>query len=201
MHRKLSRKYKELGVTHIVGIDEAGRGALAGPVSVGAVKMSVEYYPTWLQGIKDSKKLSPKKREEWLQKLEQDSNIQSAYALIDNMHIDTKGIVSAVKEGIASVLNKVSADPACCVIVLDGGIKAGSEYTQQETIIKGDEKVACIALASITAKVHRDAYMVELDAVYPEYQFARHKGYGTKLHKKAIEKHGISNQHRITFCQ
>lgn len=200
MHRKLSRKYKKMGVTHIVGIDEAGRGALAGPVSVGAVKMSVEYYPTWLQGIQDSKKLSPKKREEWLQKLEQDSNIQSAYALIDNKHIDTKGIVSAVKVGIARVLKKVSANPACCVIVLDGGIKAGSEYTQQETIIKGDENVACIALASITAKVHRDAYMVELDEVYPEYQFARHKGYGTKLHKKAIRKHGISNKHRITFC-
>ena len=200
LHRKLSKKYAQKGIEYIVGIDEAGRGALAGPVAVGAVKMRVEYFPLWLKAIKDSKKLSPKQRVAWLTKLESDAHIESAYALIGNNHIDTKGIVSAVSLGIARVLKMVSADPASSVILLDGGIHAPKEYTLQETIIKGDEKVACIALASITAKVHRDAYMVKLGNKLPQYQFARHKGYGTKLHQQMIKKHGLSNQHRVTFC-
>ncbi len=186
-------------MTHIVGIDEAGRGALAGPVSVGAVKMSIDYYPKWLQGIKDSKMLSPKKREEWLQTLERDTNIEQVYALIDNNHIDTKGIVSAVREGIDRVLKELALDSNKTLVVLDGGIYAPEKFVHQETIIKGDEKVAVIGLASIVAKVMRDRYMCALEKE-TIYHFSTHKGYGTKLHKEAIKKHGLSNQHRKTFC-
>jgi ribonuclease HII len=190
--------------THIIGVDEAGRGALAGPVAVGAVLVLRDFNWAQVKGVADSKKLSPKKREEIFliaKKLEKEGKLKYAVALVSEKVIDQKGITFAVREGINRALATLAPDPRHTYIKLDGLLHAPIEFKNQKTIIKGDVTEKEISLASIMAKVTRDRYMVRLSKKYPEYKFDVHKGYGTLLHRKNIKKSGISVIHRTTFTR
>lgn len=187
----------------IVGIDEAGRGPLAGPASVACVAIHSDEVQRAFPIVRDSKKLSPKKREVWFEeilRLKKEGALSYASDLIGADIIDTKGITHAIKQGVVIVLAEVNV-PTDTQILLDGGLKAPQEYTNQKTIIRGDEKELAIALASVVAKVTRDRYMIELAQTYPEYGFEIHKGYGTKKHIQAIVEKGLSVVHRKTFCR
>jgi len=188
---------------YIVGIDEAGRGPLAGPVSVGVVAVPALFQFSIFQKLKDSKKLSEKRREEiclQLETLKKSGDIKFLVGLIGNEVIDKNGISYAIKSGIDGILKKLALDPGETKIFLDGALRAPSDFPQ-ETIIKGDEKIPVISLASICAKVTRDRYMKKIASIYPEYGFDIHMGYGTKKHIEAIKKYGLSKLHRKTFCK
>jgi len=200
---------------HIVGIDEVGRGPLAGPVAVCALcicqnkilNQKTKFAMANFKSFKDSKKLSHSQRLEWLEKInfERDKgNIIYKVCFQSNKVIDTKGLVYAINKALASSLEDIKINgilPTDCQVLLDGGLHAPKEYKNQETIIKGDEKKLAIALASIVAKVTRDEMMVKFDRKYPQYGFAQHKGYGTKNHYQAILKKGISPLHRRSFLK
>lgn len=186
-----------------IGIDEVGRGPLAGPVTVCAAAFR-ERKPRYLAGIKDSKKLSAKKRKKWLERFlikEKDGEIKFAVSSVSSEKIDEIGIVSAVHLAIENCLAALPCDPAFCNVLLDGGIKAPKEYSYQETMIRGDEKERIIAAASIIAKIDRDALMTEFSKKFPEYGFEKHKGYGTRAHYEAIKKHGQCEIHRKSYLK
>ncbi len=188
----------------LIGIDEAGRGPLAGPVSVGAFAFLKPTASQLFKGVKESKQLSEKKREEWFFKIKQAKNrgdIDFHVTLKSNEVIDTKGLSHAIKSALASSLEALNFKPAKCLVLLDGGLKAPAEYCNQKTIIKGDEKKMVIALASICAKVTRDRLMNKLAMRYPNYGFEIHKGYGTKKHYAAIGEFGITKWHRRSFLK
>lgn len=190
-------------IDYIIGIDEAGRGPLAGPVSVGICIAPHDFDFTIFKNLKDSKKLSEKRRVEILAQMKELQNtktINFSVALVSNKMIDDKGIAFAITSAIKALLNKINIEPHKVKILLDGGLRAPDEYIYQETIIKGDEKEPVISLASIAAKVTRDLHMIKLANDYPEYGFEIHKGYGTAKHREAIKKHGQSIVHRRTFC-
>lgn len=181
----------------IVGIDEAGRGPLAGPVSIGAVaaKICNFQFPIF-KGIKNSKKLSAKKRGEWAKIIK--ANFEYYNILISHKVIDKIGISKAIYIGVEKVLAKF--DTKIDLVLLDGLLKAPENY-KQKTIIKGDEKIPLISAASIIAKTARDKKMVAFHKKFPQYCFDRHKGYGTKLHYKKLKKHGVCPIHRRTFLK
>lgn len=187
----------------VVGIDEAGRGPLAGPVSVGLIKVPVDFDWTLVPGVGDSKKISEKKREiifETAKELSKQGLIEYSVKSVSAKSIDAKGISAAIVRAIASGIEELTLNPEDTIIKLDGSLKAPKEFTQ-ETIIGGDGKELVIGLASIMAKVTRDRYMLKLAAEFPEYHFAQHKGYGTKAHREAIAALGFSSQHRQSFCK
>ncbi len=187
----------------IVGVDEAGRGPLAGPVSVGVVSIPIKT-KLLFEGLTDSKKLSEKRREEWFQKIQEwnrEGKLQYAVSLVSSSIIDKKGIVFAINLGMSRCVRKLGINPKQTLVLLDGSLHAPKEFLHQRTIIKGDEKISVISLASIVAKVTRDRYMVKLAMKYPEYAFDVHKGYGTFIHRMAIKKSGISKIHRKTFLR
>lgn len=194
-------------ISHIIGIDEAGRGPLAGPVAVGAVKikghrMSSKMSSKSLPKLKDSKKLSEKQREIWFEFLKEEKNkgnLNFAVALVSEKLIDKQGIVKAIKIGISRCLKLLSPITSSTLTLLDGSLKAPSEFKNQKTIIRGDESEPIISLASIAAKVTRDRHMMNLAKKYPGYGLEVHKGYGTKKHYKAIKKLGISVIHRKSY--
>lgn len=188
----------------IVGIDEAGRGPIAGPVTVAAVAFLKPFDVTRLTGVKDSKKLSEKKREYFRAIVEELSNegcIKFAVHSSEAKIIDSKGIVFAIQLSLSSVLNTLSLPPSSCFIKLDGSLKAPSVYKRQETIIKGDESELPITLAGIMAKTTRDRNMLTYAKQYPEYGFEHHKGYGTKMHYQALTSLGACELHRTTFLK
>jgi ribonuclease HII len=190
-------------VDYIIGIDEAGRGPLAGPVAIGLCVVPVGFDFSIFNNLKDSKKLSEKRREEvfsQMKVLQKEKKLNFGVALVSNNIIDDRGISFAINSGIEGLLKKVKIDTKSVRVLLDGGLKAPQEYTNQETIIKGDEKEAVISLASICAKVMRDHHMTKLALEYPEYGFDIHKGYGTKKHIEVIKKYGLSIVHRRSFC-
>ena len=203
--------------SYIIGIDEAGRGPLAGPVAIGAVIWKKDFYKNITKGDrnalleiknKDSKKLSPEQREVWFEKIKvwkEAGELDFHVALISNTIIDSKGISFAIKKGIQECLNKIlstsNINPDTCLVLLDGSLKAPAEFLYQKTIIKGDEKEQVISLASIAAKVTRDKKMLELAKKYPNYSLEIHKGYGTTLHRNSLKKYGLSMVHRRSFCR
>lgn len=189
---------------YIVGIDEAGRGPLAGPVSVGVVIAEESFIKeiAKFKNLHDSKKLSPQKRDLWYEKIEimkKDGKINFAVSLIDSRVIDKQGISECIKMGIKRGLKKLSPKPENTQVLLDGGLRAPKYFRIQKTIIKGDETVPIISLASIVAKVRRDRRMDALSLRYPKYDFHIHKGYGTKEHYKALKKYGLCDIHRRSF--
>lgn len=192
----------------IIGIDEAGRGPLAGPVSVAATMFLKEDEKKLLRVFapikgKDSKKLSEKQRDFWFGVIErevQSGRLKVAQAFVGAKIIDAKGIVPAVRMGIAKVLTELGVNPMETQVLLDGSLKAPAEYKNQKTIIRGDEKELAISLASIIAKVVRDEKMRSLAKKYPAYGFDKHKGYGTREHREAIEKWGLCEEHRRSYC-
>lgn len=190
---------------YVVGIDEVGRGPIAGPVTIGIVVISKKHYTkllhTELYGVKDSKKLSAIQRKVWEKKCNalQKEGILSYTILSGNQkEIDTKGIAVVIRSLIKKGLTKYTYKKMH--ILLDGGLRAPEEYSQ-ETIIKGDSIHPIISLASILAKEHRDRYMHRMDMKYKGYGFITHVGYGTKKHYEAIDRLGLCVLHRKSFLR
>lgn len=183
---------------YVVGIDEAGRGPLAGPVAIGAVLTSNLRLTTnnILKNIKDSKKISAKQRIEWFKILKK--NFECHCVFVSHKTIDKININKATFLGVKKILKKFKKKPD--LVLLDGSLRAPEKY-KQKTIIKGDEKIPIISAASIIAKVVRDRKMIRLHKKFPKYSFDKHKGYGTKLHYKKIRKNGLSKIHRRSFCK
>ncbi len=177
----------------IAGIDEAGRGPLAGPVVCACVVMPLGQR---IEGINDSKKLSPKKREELYEKIIEFA-IDYSIIEVDEKTIDEINILQATRLGMKKALEGLKIKPD---IVLIDAVKIDTDLPQ-DSIIHGDALSYNIAAASILAKVHRDRHMVELDKKYPEYNFAKHKGYGTKAHIEALKKYGKCEIHRESFIK
>jgi len=223
---KETTKYK-------IGIDEVGRGPIAGPVCVASFMMRHNYelpinnYEFKLPKLRDSKKLSKKQRELWFNFLKgekEKGNCDFAVSFVSGENIDKFGIAKCIQKALDQSLDKIvtqnnlnfrrftqstgaytdenlnnSAPQKEFQIYLDGGLHAPKEYTNQETIIKGDELHPVISLASIVAKVSRDRVMEKYGKEYPDYGFEKHAGYGTKAHYEAIKKFGFTPIHRKTF--
>ena len=197
-------------IKYIIGIDEVGRGPLAGPVAVCAFLIKDNSFLTGLAckklpKLRDSKKLSKKQREVWFEYLK----VAKTFGLCDFVisfvspeNIDKFGIAKCIQKALNESLLKITANSKSLKaynVFLDGGLKAPAEYVNQETIIKGDELHPVISMASIVAKVSRDAVMTKYGKVYPEYGFERHSGYGTRAHYEAIKAHGQTPIHRKSF--
>lgn len=194
----------------LIGIDEAGRGPLAGPVAVGVVCVSPDFNWSHIPGVDDSKKLTPQKREEIFRQacvLQQERKLAFAVAMVSAASIDAIGIVPSVRKAMRIALHKLKSElhfeEAFCQVKLDGSLRAPEEFLYQETIIGGDAQEKVIGLASIAAKVTRDRHMSRLSAraAYAPYCFEQHKGYGTAHHRKLILTLGVSDVHRKSYCQ
>jgi ribonuclease HII len=183
-------KAQEKGFKIIAGVDEAGRGPLAGPVVAAAVVLT-KYVK--LEGLDDSKKMSPKKREKFFPKIQEMPN---AVAIVGQEIIDNINILQATKLAMKEAVAKLMITPD--IILIDGNQKINSPI-EQWTIVKGDAKSLSIAAASVLAKVTRDRLMEEYDQQYPQYEFSRHKGYGTQRHRNLIAKYGPCPIHRKSF--
>jgi ribonuclease HII len=188
----------------ILGIDEVGRGPIAGPVTLGlvyasprVVRLARELY------IRDSKAFSSKKREQWFDRIlswQEKGWCTYVTASVSAPVIDRRGIMWAIRKAMARGLSRVEA-LVHTKIFLDGGLYAPKKFIDQETIIKGDTKIEVIAMASIMAKVTRDRYMVRQDKKFPDYGFAQHKGYGTKRHYVMLQEKGVCSLHRTTWLK
>jgi len=178
----------------ICGIDEAGRGPLAGPVVAGAVILPKD---ARIMYINDSKKLSEKRREE-LFDIIMDSAVSVGVGIVDAARIDEINILQATYEAMRQAVNKLEPQPD---ILLNDAVTIPGLAMKQVPIIKGDAKSISIACASVIAKVTRDRMMYEYDKLYPEYGFAKHKGYGTAQHIAAVKEFGASPIHRLTFIK
>lgn len=186
-----------------IGVDEVGRGPLAGPVTVCAFGVPHNFDMHQLAGITDSKQLTPQARNEWallLRQARQRGEVAYCIASVGAQTIDRVGIAQALRRAVARSLRGLEADPQQTDIRLDGALHAPQRYQVQQTIIKGDVTEPLISAASVLAKVHRDAYMVRQAKEYPVYGFEQHKGYGTSMHREAIRRHGASALHRKSFC-
>jgi ribonuclease HII len=187
---------------YLIGIDEVGRGPIAGPVAVGAFVFLDPKARKIFRGVKESKQLNEKSREKWfaiINEAKQAGLVDFCVTFQSEKIIDNKGLSYAIKTALSKSLLALKIDPKSATALLDGGLKAPLEYNDQKTIIKGDEKEMVIALASITAKVLRDRKMIKLGKKYPDYGFEIHKGYGTKKHYDAIKKYGLLKEHRRSF--
>ena len=193
----------------IVGVDEVGRGPLAGPVTVAVCILPLEnithiaraVFPNGI--IKDSKKLAPKEREQIykvMSEYKKDGLVDWQLGNCSNTDIDKRGIGVCIRSLVEKNLSKIKIPHQEMTVYLDGGLKAPTQYFQK-TIIKGDEKVLAIALASIVAKVTRDRYMVRMEAQFPGYGFDSNKGYGTREHIQGVKKLGLCRLHRQSFCR
>ena len=178
------------------GIDEAGRGPLAGPVVVASCIMPLEDDKI-LYGINDSKKLSEKQREELFKKIKETAIDYRIEEISENV-IDDINILEATKLGMKNCIENLSKKPKMALVDAVTNIRTD---ILQVAIIKGDATSYSIAAASILAKVHRDHLMQKLDSDYPEYNFAKHKGYGTKEHIELLKKYGPSKIHRKSFIK
>ena len=185
----------ESGYKYVAGVDEAGRGPLAGPVVAAAVILPEEFSSNQLN---DSKKLSSSKREKIYNELMNvDSKVISAFAVIDEVVIDKINILRATHMAMAQASSNLSIEPSFVII---DGMPIKDFPFNNESIIKGDTKSLSIAAASVIAKVERDRIMLNYSKEYPEYKFEKHKGYGTKLHLDALKKFGPCNIHRKSFA-
>ncbi len=178
----------------VCGIDEAGRGPLAGPVCAAAVVLPTDLE---IEGLNDSKKLTEKKREALFDVVKEKA-LAYSIVMVDEKVIDEINILQATLLAMRNAVAGLEIKPDAALI--DGNQKPGLGI-EERTVVKGDTKSMSIAAASILAKVSRDRFMLELDEKYPQYQFAKHKGYGTKLHYECIEQFGISPVHRLTFLK
>ncbi len=188
---------------NIVGIDEVGRGPIAGPLLVCAVLLPQGYDMRKLVGVNDSKKLSKEEREEWYAFAEyekEQSGLEWGFGWISSQEIDAKGMSAALRVAVEKSLGELGRLGKDAQVFLDGSLYAPAEYIQ-ETIIGGDAKVPAISLASVIAKVTRDREMTLLGEKYPPYGFERHMGYGTKAHFEAVRVYGPTDVHRMSFLK
>lgn len=189
------KELREKGFKFICGIDEAGRGPLAGPVVVASVIMPEN---SMIEGVNDSKKISEKKREKLYDLILQEA-ISYGVGIIGQDEIDEINILNATKKGLNMSLQELTTKPD--IIIVDALNHINTLGIPYESIIKGDAKCYSISAASIIAKVTRDRIMREWDKVYPQYGFAKHKGYGTSSHISAIKEYGPCPLHRKTFIK
>ena len=191
--KKAEKDLHSKGFKNICGIDEAGRGPLAGPVVIAGVIMPED---SMIEGVNDSKKVSEKKRELLYDKIIEEA-ISYSVAIIGQDIIDDINILNATKTGVTKVVEGLDVKPN--LIIIDALEHIDTKGIPYESIIKGDAKCYSIAAASILAKVTRDRIMREWDLVYPQYGFAKHKGYGTAQHIANIKEYGICPIHRRSF--
>ena len=193
--KEIDKSYFKKGYNYICGIDEAGRGPLAGPVVVAAVIMPKD---SMIEGVNDSKKVSEKKREK-LYELIIEEAISYSVGIVDQNEIDRINILNATKAGLTEAVRTLKVKPE--LILVDALTNIDTCGVPYQSIIKGDAKSYSIAAASIIAKVTRDRIMREWDKVYPQYGFEKHKGYGTAAHISAIKENGLCPLHRLSFVK
>lgn len=203
--KKIEEELYKNGTTSIAGIDEAGRGPLAGPVVVACVVMPRN---SMIEGVNDSKKVSEKKREKLYEEITNEA-LGYGVGIISQEEIDKVNILNATKEGLTLAIKNLEKDlqeknrdfqkPE--IILVDALTKIDTDHIPYRSIIKGDSKSYSIAAASIIAKVTRDRIMREWDEVYPMYGFEKHKGYGTAAHIAAIKEYGLCPLHRRSFVK
>ena len=195
MNLKEEKRIYRRGYKRVVGLDEAGRGPLSGPVVAGAVSVRFDFLiPKELKDVKDSKQLSFKKREELYKAIVKNPNLKWGIGKVSPRIIDKVNILQATKLAMEKAVKNIKPD----FLIIDGNFRINLNVSQK-SIIKGDQKVFSIAAASIIAKVTRDRMMIKYDKKYPQYGFGKHKGYPTKLHRKMIKKHGSCRIHRKSF--
>ncbi len=191
----------------VVGIDEVGRGPLAGPIHVCVVAMRYDRYKKmrwrgYTHCINDSKKMTEIARAYWMgiaKEWKKQELVSFAVASQTAQGIDRRGISQSIKTCIKTGLQKLEISPENTLVLLDGSLHAPKEYAYQKTIIKGDQKEKIISLASVIAKVTRDAYMTKQAKKYAVYGWESNKGYGTASHRRAIRKHGLTSLHRKSY--
>ena len=190
------KRLKLQGYELIAGIDEAGRGALAGPVVAAAVILPCSSYPPWLKLVRDSKEISPKKRETLFHLIRGEA-VSVGVGIISEKIIDAANILKATQLAMEQAVEKLPLQPHFLII---DRLTLPHCPIPQEGITRGDKLCVSIACASIVAKVTRDHIMEELDEIYPGYGFARHKGYGTRRHVSCLQQLGPSPSHRLSFA-
>jgi len=183
----------EKGFEFVCGVDEAGRGPLCGPVVAAAVILPKDAH---IEGVNDSKKLSEKKREQYYEIIKKEA-ISIGIGIISEKRIDEINIYEATKEAMKEAITNLSIRPD--FVLIDGNQDINIDIDRQ-TVVSGDARSESIAAASIIAKVTRDRMLKQYDEIYPEYGFAKHKGYGTKAHIEAIKEYGLTPIHRPSFC-
>ncbi len=193
--KELEKDLYSKGFKKICGIDEAGRGPLAGPVVVAGVIMPED---SMIEGINDSKKVTEKRREKLYDIIKEEA-ISYSIAVIDHNVIDEINILNATKQGVTDVVDGLDVKPD--LIIVDALTHINTRGIPYEPIVKGDAKCYNIAAASILAKVTRDRIMRQWDEIYPQYGFSSHKGYGTAKHISAIKEYGLCPIHRRTFTK
>ena len=203
--KKIEEEIYLQGISSIAGIDEAGRGPLAGPVVVACVVMPRD---SMIEGVNDSKKVAEKKRERLYEEIINEA-IGYGVGIISQEEIDRINILNATKEGLTTAIKEMEKDlkeknriiekPE--IILVDALTKIDTDHIPYKSIIKGDAKSYSIAAASIIAKVTRDRIMRQWDEIYPMYGFAKHKGYGTVAHIAAIKEYGLCPLHRRSFVK
>lgn len=192
---EIEKEYTEKGFQLICGIDEAGRGPLAGPVCAAAVILPIG---TEIEGLNDSKKLTEKKRE-MLFPIITKKAIAYGIGFASEQEIDEINILNATFLAMRRAVEALGISPD--LLLIDGNQKPKIGVGEEVTVIKGDAKSVSVAAASVLAKVSRDRYMLEIAQEYPQYAFEKHKGYGTKLHYEKIAEYGASPIHRKTFLK
>ena len=203
--KKIEEGLYSQGVTSIAGIDEAGRGPLAGPVVLACVVMPKE---SMIEGVNDSKKVAEKKREKLYEEIINEA-IAYGVGIISQEEIDRINILNATKEGLTTAIKEMEKDlkekqrgfEKPDIILVDALTKIDTDHIPYRSIIKGDAKSYSIAAASIIAKVTRDRIMRQWAEVYPMYGFEKHKGYGTAAHIAAIKEYGLCPLHRRSFLK
>ncbi|KKK39585.1 ribonuclease H [Mesobacillus campisalis] len=189
---QFERKLRSQGYKSIAGIDEVGRGPLAGPVVAAAVILPEDFY---LPGVDDSKKLNEQKREELFERIQQEAKA-IGIGVIEAAEIDEINILEASKKAMLQAIVEIQSDPDYLLV---DAVRLETPYPS-ESLIKGDARSISIAAASIVAKVTRDRMMKKLDGVYPQYGFASNMGYGTAAHLDALKKYGATPIHRMSFA-
>lgn len=193
--KKIEEDIYSQGTEYICGIDEAGRGPLAGPVVVASVIMPRD---SMIEGVNDSKKVSEKKREKLYEEIIENA-ISYSVGIVDQKEIDRVNILNATKAGLTESIKGLKVKPDIILVdALTGIDTCGVPY---HSIVKGDAKCYSIAAASIIAKVTRDRIMRQWHEIYPEYNFIQHKGYGTAAHIAAIKEYGLTPLHRLSFVK
>ena len=193
--KKIEEEFYEKKIELIGGIDEAGRGPLAGPVVVACVIMPKD---SMIEGVNDSKKVSEKKREKLYEEITKTA-ISYEVGIIDQKEIDNINILNATKLGLTTAIKGLKVKPE--FILVDALTNIDTCRIPYQSIVKGDAKCYCIACASIIAKVTRDRIMRQWAEVYPQYGFEKHKGYGTAMHIQAIKEYGLCPLHRHSFVK
>ncbi len=190
------RELHEQGYHFIAGIDEVGRGAIAGPVVAAAVILPLSTNISWLSLVRDSKQLSPSKRESLFKQI-QEAELPIGVGMVPQVDIDDYGIVKATQLAMSHAVENLPFTPDFLLI---DALDLPGISLPQKSIVHGDQLSISIACASVVAKVSRDRYMVDLDSLYPDYGLARHKGYGTREHLLSLQQRGPCPLHRRSFA-